>query len=205
MRIKFEYPLKTALRLKEHWPVTVGGVKLEWRMQGQEPIGLIASCPMAPADKLPTMIVGGPNEDVAAHVDAGRATRQDEVESIARTVQGLASLFVSIDVNFDECKIEWEPETEEERGLLKVNGFTKKTERMDMWAPRPMAYDLIARAMASADHAQDQEITLAFLRRGRHEYHAGNYIQAFYNYFLLPRNPVRRRLLVSASRQECFD
>lgn len=182
MRIRLEYPVKTALRFKEHWPVTVMDVKLEWQMQGDEPIGLVASCAMSALDKPPSVQPRGA-AGAAALVDLGFVSRQDEMERIGRTVQGLVSLFGSIDVDFDQCKVRWEPETDEERELLKLSEFTRNTEKIDLWQPRTMSYDLIARAMASADHALGQEVTLAFLRRGRREFHAGNFIQAFYNFF----------------------
>lgn len=182
MRIRFEYPVKTSLRLKELWPVTVTGVKLEWRMQDDLPVALIASCAMSEKDRLPTVtrIAKGP---VAANIDVGHIGRHDEVERIARTVQGLVSLFVTIDIDFDECKISWEPESDEEKKQLQLKEFKVGTETLDIWAPRHLSYEFIARAMLSADEVADQEVTLAFLRRGSRDLHSGDCILAFYNFF----------------------
>jgi hypothetical protein len=182
MRIRFEYPVKTALRLKELWPISVADVKLEWRMQAEEPVALIASCAMSEQDRLPTVTPINTGR-VAAHIDVGHISRHDEVERIVRTVQGLVTLFATIDINFEECKTRWEPENEEEKKQLQLSEFRTGMERHDLWRPRPLSYEFIARAMMSANALSDQEVTLAFLRRGRRDFHAGDYILAFYNFF----------------------
>jgi hypothetical protein len=182
MRIRFEYPVKTALRLKELWPITVADVKMEWRMKGDEPVALIASCAMAEQDRLPTVTPINKGR-VAAHIDAGHISRHDEVEKMVRTIQGLVTLFATIDIDFEECKTRWEPENEEEKSQLQLNELKYGMERHDLWKPRPLSYEFIARAMLSSDRLSDQEVTLAFLRRGRRDFHAGDYILAFYNFF----------------------
>lgn len=182
MRIRFEYPVKTALRLKELWPITVADVKLEWQMKGDEPVALIASCAMTGQDRLPTVTPINKGR-VAAHIDAGHISRHDEVEKMVRTVQGLVTLFATIDIDFEECKARWESENEEEKKQLQLNELKYGMERHDLWKPRPLSYEFIARAMLSSDELSDQEVTLAFLRRGRRDFHAGDYILAFYNFF----------------------
>ena len=182
MRIRFEYPVKTALRLKELWPITVADVKMEWRMKGDEPVALIASCAMTAQDRLPSVTQINKGR-VAEHIDAGYISRHDEVEKMVRTVQGLVTLFATIDVDFEDCKSRWEPENEEEKKQLQLYELRYGMERHDLWSPRPLSYEFIARAMLSSRDLSDQEVTLAFLRRGRRDFHAGDYILAFYNFF----------------------
>ncbi len=182
MRIRFEYPVKTALRLKELWPITVSGVKMEWKMKGDEPVALIASCAMTEQDRLPTVTEINIGR-VAAQIDAGFLSRHDEVEKMVRTVQGLVTLFATIDIDFEDCKTSWQPENEEEKKQLQLSELRYGMEKHDLWKPRPLSYEFIARAMLLSDTLSDQEVTLAFLRRGRRDFHAGDYILSFYNFF----------------------
>lgn len=182
MRIRFEYPVKTALRLKELWPISVADVKMEWLMKGEEPVALSASCAMTEHDRLPTVTPLNKGR-VATHIDEGFVSRHDEVERMVRTVQGLVTLFATIDIDFEGCKTRWEPENEEEKQQLQLSELRHGIDKHDLWKPRPLSYEFIARAMLSSDKLADQEVTLAFLRRGRRDFHAGDYILAFYNFF----------------------
>lgn len=182
MRIRFEFPVRSALTLKEHWPVTVAEVTLEWRMQGDAPIALTATFDATEKDKLPSIV---PSVDGKAptHIDMGYIYRQDEVEQIVRSFYGLLGLFVTIDIDLDHYETTWQPETDEERSRLQLYSFRRNKERADIWAPHPLPYDLVARAMASAERLGARETTLAFLRRGIRAFHTADYIQAFYNFF----------------------
>lgn len=224
MRIQFEYPVQTALRLKELWPITVADVKMEWKMKGDEPVALIASCAMTEQDRLPTFTETKSGR-VAGHIDAGHLSRHDQVEKVVRTVQGLVTLFATIDIDFEDCKTSWQAENEEEEKQLQLNELRYGMERHDLWNPRPLSYEFIARAMLSSDTLSDQEVTLAFLRRGRRDFHAGDYILSFYNFFffletqfapgysdpkkvkkaLLEAKPIRQALATLRSEEEFRD
>jgi len=182
MRVKFEYPVRTALRLKEAWPIIVNGVRLEWRMQDDQPVSLIASCATTEKDRLPSMRIEAQGE-IAGEIDMGHIDRHDDVERAVRSTQGLLSLYTTISINFDKCEISWEPESAEERKLIQISGFRRETEKADIWTARRLSFDLVARAMAVTDELAHQEVTLAFVRQGNHDYHDGRYIQAYYSFF----------------------
>jgi len=182
MRVKFEYPVRTALRLKEAWPVEVNGVRLEWRLANDCPVALIASCATTEKDRLPSLRTEDQSSG-AVQVDMGHVDRHDDVERVVRSTQGLLSIYTTISIKFDECEISWEPESDEERKLIKLNRFRRETEKADIWMARRLSYDLVARAMAVTDELAQQEVTLAFVRQGNHDFHDERYIQAYYNFF----------------------
>lgn len=159
----------------------IGDIDWAWIVKDQLVVGLRATLSLATGDKPPTMEKSD-KPGVACDIDLGRAGKHQEIESAARTVWGLVSLFTTIDIAFDEVDREWIPETDEERQALKLSSFSSKTERYED-EPRTIGFDLIARAMLAATDAREQEVPLEFLRRGTIAMHDGEYSLAFYNFF----------------------
>lgn len=182
MLIKYTYPVVTSLFLTEHWPITVGGIKIEWKVDNGRPASITAMVSATDEDKLPT-IEQGSVSGAPLKINFGSYSRQNDVEQVLRTTRGLLGLFASIEIDFDAVEIEWQAENEEERQQIKIPKLSRETQKADLNQSRHLRYDLVARTVALADSAAYYEIPLGFLRRGSLELHAGRYIESFYNFF----------------------
>jgi len=182
MRVKFTYPVVSSIVLTDHWPVTLGDVKVEWHVENGRVTSVSASAPVSATDQMPT-IQPSADSRVTAHINLGFSSRENEVEEAIRTVWGLLSLFAHVEIDFDSVETTWVPETSEERNQLHLPSFSRSVQRADLLQPRRIGYDLVARATLSAKAASHYEIPLGFLRRGTRAIYNGQYIEAFYNLF----------------------
>lgn len=207
MLIKFTYPVKSSLVLTDHWPVSVGDIKLEWMVEEGRVTAVSGTVPATEADQLPTVQESN-TPGVKLDVNFGWSSREGEVEEAIRTLWGLLGLFTFIEIDVDSVETKWVPENDTERERLKLFSHSRKVERVDLLKLRRLSYDLVARTMASAKVAAHYEIPLGFLRRGTRAMYNGQYIEAFYNLFFFLEtlfapgysNPKRVKQLLGGSK-----
>jgi len=180
--VKFTYPVKSSLVLADHWPVSVGDIKLEWSVEEGRVTAISGTVPVTERDQLPT-VQPSATPGVKLHIDFGRSSREGDVEEAIRTIWGLLSLFAGVEVVVDSVKPEWIPENDNDRERLNIYSFSRGVQKADLLEPRRLSYDLVVRAMASAKAAAHYEIPLGFLRRGTRAIYNGQYIEAYYNLF----------------------
>lgn len=133
-------------------------------------------------DGLPTLTKGN-TPGVSLHINVGIPTDEKEVEHTLRTAQGILGLFILIEIIFEDRRVEWIGETEEEKERIQLHAFEGSRLKPSLDSPRTLTYDLVARAVSSASEAGDYEIPLSFLRKAQYDMHADRYIEAFYNFF----------------------
>lgn len=182
MRIEFSYPVTTSLFLTESWPVKAGDFLLDWLTEKGLVTDVAITVPMSDADILPSV---QPSDDPGKklNINVGHTARQDEVEQFLRTVQGLLSLFSSIEIDFGRVQISWKPENEEEEKALELYSFQINTEKFNPDQPSQLDFNLVTQSVTAAVNATHFEIPLSFMRRGNRDIHASRYIEAYYNLF----------------------
>jgi hypothetical protein len=104
---------------------------------------------------------------------------------IARTAEGLLSMYGISSFEFQNSKIDWLPESDEEKQSLNVFSFSISTQ-----APTPVPADheiisLLLQGLISADRAQETQIPLNFFKRGNIAANQGTFINAFYEYYFM--------------------
>jgi len=180
MLIKYTYPIEGQIFLPEHWPIKWDKYRIDWTVHD----GLAQAVTLSvKADDLSGLPKIEPSAEpgVAAHITFGDDPYQDEVETILRTARGLLGFFMNAEIDFARPKIEWEPETEDERKLVQMYSFSMDEDTRN--DPHAIGYDIIARCFISAIPARNLEIPLSFLSKGQRDMRASRYIDAYYSFF----------------------
>lgn len=180
MLIKYTYPIKGQIFLPEHWPVKWDKYRIDWTVQDGLAQTVTLSVKADDLSGLPT-IVPLSQPGVAANITLGHDPYHDEAETILRTARGLLGFFMNAEIDFARPKIEWEPETEDERNVLKLYSFSVEDREKD--DPHSVGYDLIARCFLAAIPARDFDVPLSFLAKGQKDIGTKRFIDAYYSFF----------------------
>ena len=110
----------------------------------------------------------------------------DDLVSDIRTIEWALCIWGIDEIDTDECKTEWLPETDEEKQKLQLSSFSKKR---DNSLPESLPYspiDMFVRTILALPDLRESETPLNFYRRGKHDIYEERYIEAIYDlYFML--------------------
>lgn len=102
-----------------------------------------------------------------------------------RSIQGLLAMFGVQAIRNSDIKVEWHPESAQERNNLALQTFSQK------WTPPSpspeyrLPFDILARAIIGSHIKSRIEIPLNFFRRARTAIYEREYIQAIYSLFFI--------------------
>ncbi|WP_314084437.1 hypothetical protein [Shinella sp. M31] len=182
MKIRVSYKAKSILHLVENWPVQRDGYEVNFRLNGNNVVGIIVEFNVT-EDDLPSVEYGEDNSSVAAHISVPEIKKLEHVRPYVRRIQSFLDSMAPTEVDFKSESIEWVPETEKERRDLKLHQFSLASEGTRYDSQIELTYDFIAALTYHAYSAVPQEISLSFVHNGNKDYDDGKYISAFYNYF----------------------
>jgi hypothetical protein len=107
------------------------------------------------------------------------------IQTEIRTVRAALSLWGVQDIDVDNPKIDWTPETEEERKATDIFGFSMKKASRGEGHLFPVAQDLLVRSILSRSKFVPIQIPLEFYRRGNEDVHDERYIEAIYDFYFV--------------------
>lgn len=109
----------------------------------------------------------------------------DEALQILRVTEGLLSLYGMKGIDFEHIKIEWIPESNEEKDSLIIPSMTFQYTDRSLEETTETPFDLIARALLAAPNSFDTEIPLTFYRRATNDIRERRYIEAFFDFYFM--------------------
>jgi len=181
MRAKLTYPTKASFHIEEHWPVPSGDIEVRFDVKDARLTSIICTWSLGTRDQAPQLRALAPGQRGFAGVDFHLA-RQNEIEHLVRTIQGILALYGTIDVDFERATLEWIADTaEEELGIQLI--LSSKPPEVDVFKPETLDFGIIGHAVVGAGSASGLEVALSFLRRGRRDLKERRYIDAIYNCF----------------------
>jgi len=137
-----------------------------------------------PMDAIPTIIENkqGPSK---ASITIPSSHIKDDVISNIRTFEGTMSMWGMQEIDTEKYKIEWIPETDEEKSKIHIYNFSISIhdDNPDSYPDAPL--DLFIRALLSIDNLKTIETPLNFYRRGFLDYRSEKYIDAIYDLFFV--------------------
>lgn len=110
------------------------------------------------------------------------------IQEELRTLQGLLSLFGLKSISIDNPKIEWIPESEQEKTRLQLFGAGPITYSKNKLPARPLPHDILVGALIASKEtweARSIEIPLNFYRKGTHDIFERRYIEAIYDFYFV--------------------
>lgn len=106
-----------------------------------------------------------------------------KVQAEVRAIQGALSLWGVHSIETHHPKIDWQPETAEEKEKTDVLGFARDRPERGKERPSVGQLDVIVRSFLGRERFQDHELPLEFYRRGLADMYDGHYIEAIYDFY----------------------
>jgi len=100
-----------------------------------------------------------------------------------RAIEGTLSLFGIDAIDLNSPLKKWLPENEEDKEKLQLFNFNSDRGEVDVSKLPSISFDIIARAVISADDIADIEPQLAFCRKGIIDRNEERYIEAIYDFY----------------------
>lgn len=181
MRAQLTYPVKAGFHLADHWPLALRDIEVHFDVADGRIDAIRCIWPLGPDDRPPTIAPLEEGQRGIGNVDF-LLVRREEIEHAVRTVQGLLSLYGTIDVDFERPTLEWLPDTPEEEMSIAIT-LSGKPPEIDIYKLETLSFDLVGRAVIGADAASKLEVALSFMRRARRDLKERRYIESIYNSF----------------------
>jgi len=102
-----------------------------------------------------------------------------------RAVRGALALWGVFDIEIEQAKSEWLPETDEERSSTDMFGVSRSVTPLGQGRPVNLPMDQIIRPLISRRSFLPLEIPLEFFRRGRIDLYEQRYIEAIYDFYFV--------------------
>jgi hypothetical protein len=187
MKCRYTFPLRGRLI---RFPVggfnfNVGGKTYEFKETNTSQFVLSITLPDFPDTSLPS-IAKNTERKSKATISMSPDPFWDDLLSDIRTIEGALCLWGIDEIDADECKIEWLPETETEKKRIQLFSFSIKR---DDSPPENLPYspfDMFVRTVLALSDLRESETPLNFYRRGRQDVYEERYIEAIYDlYFMI--------------------
>jgi len=184
MRCRYRFLVKGRLRLSQNAPIPSSGWIFEFELDKGFVKYILVTVPLKGPEQWP-MIQKDPEPGVKLDIRP-QLDLLPFIKRELRSIQGLLSLFGLLSIDFDECEVEWLPDTDDEKANLHLFTMGKRREPLPDDQIPALPFDVIARGVIAADAAVDIEVPMNFYRRGILALHDENYIEAiYYFYFIL--------------------
>ena len=114
-------------------------------------------------------------------IDPMLATVQREI----RAARGALSIWGVHDIDTENPKSEWIPETPEEHGSTDIYGMSRPRTPRSSARPLKSSLDMIVRCFLARQRFVPHEIPFEFYRRGADDMYYGRYIEAIYDFYFV--------------------
>jgi len=179
----YRFPILGQLRLDDAAPVRARGCTYEFEIENGFATCLVVTTRITDRSQWPR-IQRNPSPGVAALINPS-APHLPFLQFELRAVQGFLSLFGVERIDLRDPKIGWIPESEGERGELRLLSWGPGSAERDPRRTPPVPYELVARTLIAAVDLSEAEIPLAFYRRGKNDMLDKEYVEAVYDFFFL--------------------
>ena len=182
MKVRYSIPVVHPGKAPGNIRFSLQNAEYVFRVDGEKFIRIEVEVKEFPRSGLPVIKVNNVSKKLES-ISVPLDPVWPEIEARLRVVEGVMSLFGLHRIIFEEMETEWIPESEEEKGQVKLlslkHNYSKKSEEI------PVLYDMIIRSIIASDKLSDFEVSMNFNRRGRADVVERRYIDAFYDFYLV--------------------
>lgn len=111
--------------------------------------------------------------------------RFNEVREIISGIEGSWSLWGAEKINIDESLVSFEAETEHEKELIKINDIKFSFTDYDHSDLPKIPPELLIKPIIASVKEKNHDVRLSFYRRGLLDLKSREYIEAFYDFYLM--------------------
>lgn len=182
MKCRYRYKAKTLIRLGDSFPLEFMELLFEFRKNSTGFVDEVWVTVSVRDKSLWPSVVSHPDQPIKADF---RMTRpeNEKVVHILRFLEGGLSFYGLESIDFDDPKIEWLPETDEEKNQLTVYSYSSSTQRPDVASLPEAKFGLIAQTLYAYEDAWGFEPQFNFFRRGVIAVRDERFIEAIYNFY----------------------
>ncbi len=184
MKIKYVFPLQARIKMPVGLRFAHADREYEFIVENGQPKALALTISSVPDELLPSF---GPIDDPVAKkkVSIPLDSKWDDIVSEVRAIEGGLSLWGVEEIEVEQIKIEWIPESQEDKSKLQLFSFNINfgSKQADL---RDAPLDMLIRTIMITPDLLENEVALNFYRRGQADITEGKYIEAIYDlYFVL--------------------
>lgn len=183
MQCKYTFPVDASMRLQATVPIEARGYIWEFGLEDGLVKELSVITPLTDESQWPS-ITEQTQGKVKASIDP-RLVHLPFIQHELRSIQGLLCFFGLNSIDPESVKVEWLPESEEEKQKLKIFSFSKSKADVPPNEVPEVSFDLIARAVLTEPIPAEAEVPLNFYRRAREAMYEREFIQAIYGFFFI--------------------
>lgn len=184
MRVRYRFPVSGRLRLEFSHPVRTQLFTYTCEVSEDGVVTYLNATALANDRSTWPIIVKNPQPGIEAHIQMNTPyfplLRRD-----MRAVAGILALYGVDEVAVDEAEEIWEPESEEEKSSLAIYSMKRTTEKTQPATWPRVPFDLVARALMTAERVGDFEAALNFFRKGKIDIQAKQYIDAVLDFLFV--------------------
>lgn len=107
------------------------------------------------------------------------------LEPEIRAVRGALSMWGVHDIDVENSKSSWQPETEDEKRSTSIFGASMSKQSIEDEPPREFPLDMLIRSLVSRERLVEYEIPFEFYRRGAEDIYRERYIEAIYDFYFV--------------------
>ena len=181
MKCKYTFKINGYLKATGLKPITIRGWTFEFSANEGIVDGLSVIVPANNPEDLPS-ILQTPGSRSKATINVPSPSYLF-IKRDVRAIEGALSLFGVDTIDLNAPLKEWLPENEEEKTKLELIDFKSDRGEVDVSKLPNVSFDIIARAVISADDIADIEPQLAFCRKGIVDRNEERYIEAIYDFY----------------------
>lgn len=181
MKCKYTFKINGCLKVSNLKPITIRGWTFEFLAKEDIVDKLSVTVPANNPEDRPT-IIQTPKTRSKATITVPSPSYLF-IKREVRAIDGALSLFGIDTIELNEPLREWIPENEEDKRSLELFNFKSSRGKVDVSKLPDISFDIIARAVISADDISDIEPQLAFWRKGNIDRNEERYIEAIYDFY----------------------
>ena len=181
MKCRYTFKIRGHVKVAELRPIEVHGWGFEFHQEGGLLSQLSVTVPANRPEDVP-VITPNPSPGIKAHINVP-APLFLFVKREVRAIESLLSVFGVYQIDLNQFKTKWIPESEEEEASIHINDFSTDVAKADTESMPPLSFDLLARCVIAANEATDVEMQLAFFRKGILDFYEERFIEAIYDFY----------------------
>jgi hypothetical protein len=184
MHVRYRFSVTGCLRLEYSFPIRTGLFTYIFETDENGVATYLNATAQVQDRSLWPRVIKDPQPGIKAHIQMS-SPFFPMLQHDMRAVAGVLALYGVDDLTVDEAEEIWEPETHEEKDSLALYSMKRTTEATppETW-PR-VSFDLVARALMTANRASDFEAALNFFRKGKFDVKSGHYIDAVLDFLFM--------------------
>lgn len=187
MKCKYTFKIEGEIKPTRDFLIPLGGYLYDFVTQNGLITHISVTVPNFNELYLPS-ITSHPEGRIKASINIPQDPIFPKIQQELRTFQGLLALFGLESIEIDNPKIEWIPETAEEKKKIQLINTGPITYSKNKLPARPLEHDILVRSLIAAkqsDEAKSLEIPLNFYRKGSHDIFERRYIESIYDFYFV--------------------